>query len=221
MCGTALAPSVIYAEEFCDYKAVAKSLATGQLETAYLQSTDCELKLKQPGPFDESKLRLQYFATAQILTALGKFDQASDRMIRAEPLANSFGNVSDEMESATRNFLLERTGRKLEAMLIYSQKGNSYAKARLAIIQLDQGNESQALDAAQAALTDDPSNKTALVVLGALMQKSNPTQALVVYERIIESFENDLKKYNPSVMPLNYLEIARAYAGRASLKSKP
>jgi len=203
----------------CRYRDIAEAISTNQLQKALTKSVECEkaLSKQQSKPFAEPMLRAQYFATAQILIAQGEFDRARARISKAENLAKSVLIPSDEIEDATRGYLLERSGRVDEAILFYQPITQAYAKARLAIIYLDRNQTTAAADTAGAALKTDPTNSTALIVLGTLLEKTSPSQALVQYKNAIASASAD----NPSVTPLRYLEMFRARAGIARLEPKP
>ena len=199
----------------CDYRGIAQAITTSQIQKAYSMSIECENALlkHQSKSFAEPMLRSQYLATAQILTAQGKFDTARDRISKAEGLARNFLIADEELENFTRGFLLERSGRVDEAVIFYLTQ--PYAEERLAIIYLDRNQVTAANDAARAVLKVSPTNSTALVVLGALMEKTNPSQALVQYKSAISSASVG----NPSMMPLRYLELPRASAGIARLRN--
>jgi tetratricopeptide (TPR) repeat protein len=154
-------------------------------------------------------LRGQYLATAQILIAQGNFDKARDRMNKANQLSANFLIALDEIEDSTHAFLLERTGSLQEAIQIYYRIATPMSRARLSIIFLDQGNTTAALDAARVALLDSPDEPTAHVVLGNILEKTNPGQALVEYEKALSY----VTKGNLSMVPLKYLELPRAKAG--------
>jgi len=203
----------------CDYRGVAQATGTNQIQKALSMSIECEKSLlrQQSKPFAEPMLRVQYLATAQLLIAQGEFDTARERISKAESLAGNFLISSVEIEDTTRGYLLERSGLVDEAILFYLSIKQSYARARIAIIYLDRNQTTAATDAAGAALKDDPTNSTALIVLAALIEKTNPSQALVQYKNAIAS----ASRGNPSVTPLRYLELSRARAGVARLEPKP
>lgn len=203
----------------CDYRGIAQAITASQLQKAYSMSIECENALlsEQSKSFAESMLRGQYLATAQILTVQGKLDAAQDRISKTERLARTDLVPFDEIENSTRGFLLERSGSMDEAILFYLPIKQPYARARLAVIYLDQNQVTAATEAAGAALKDEPTNPTALVVLGNLLEKTNPSQALVQYRSAIASALTG----NPSMMPLRYLELPKANAGIARLELKP
>lgn len=203
----------------CNYRGIAQAVATDQIQTAYSMSVECENELlrQQAKSFAEAMLRAQYLATAQILAALGKIEAARDRMSKAQNLARTELIPFDEMENSTSGFLLERSGRMDEAVRFYLPIAASYARARLAIIYLDRNQATAAADAAGAALKDEPTNSTALVVLGVLIEKTNPNQAFIQYKKAVEFATAG----NPSIMPLRYLELPRANAGIARLGPRP
>ena len=90
------------------------------------------------------------------------------------------------------------------------------AKARLAILYLDRNHTTAAADAAGSVLKVDPNNPTALIVLGALLEKTNPTEALVQYKRAVASAASG----NPSMSLIKYFELPRATAAITRLEPK-
>jgi hypothetical protein len=199
----------------CDYIGMAQAVTKGQIQKAYVLSVECETLLEKGGvSFGEPMLRNQYLATAQILAMQGKLDAARDRIAKAEPLSGNF--LISSIEGSTRAFLRERSVSTDEAIRFYQYETDPDARARLAILYLDRNDGTAAADAANAALKGDPTNSTALIVLAALLERTDPSQALVIYKRAIASAAAG----NPSLSLIEYLELPRATAAIARLEPK-
>jgi tetratricopeptide (TPR) repeat protein len=200
----------------CDYRGMAQAVTVSQIQKAYELSVECEKAIFARGSanFGEVILRNQYLETAQILTMQGKLDAARARIVRAEGLPENF--LISSIEDSTRAFLRERSLSTDEAIRFYQSETEPDARARLAILYLDRNQATAAADAAQASLKVDPTNPTALIVLGALLEKTDPTEALVIYNRAIASAAAG----NPSQSLIRYLDLPRAAEAIARLQAK-
>ncbi len=130
--------------------------------------------------------------------------------------AGFVGICIHELEQSTKGFLLERSVSTNEAILYYRPRPQAYALERLALIYLDSNQATAAGDAAAAALKIAPNSPTALIVLAAQLEKTDPVQAIALYKKAIESASTG----NPSISAFRYLELPRAYAGIARLEPK-
>lgn len=201
----------------CDYIGMVQAVTVGQIQKAYELSIDCEKAILAEGSSAtlwEARLRNQYLETAQILAMQGKLDAARDRIVKAESLRENFLIAS--IEAPTRAFLRERSLSTDEAIAFYQTNTESDARARLAILYLDRNQATAAADAARSSLKVDPKNPTALIVLGALLEKTDPTEALVTYKKAVASAAAG----NPSMSLIKYLELPRATAAITRLEAK-
>jgi len=201
----------------CDYVGMVQAVTAGQIQKAYELSIECEKAILAEGSSStlwEARLRTQYLETAQILTMQGKLDAARDRIVKAESLPENFLIAS--IEASTRAFLQERSISIDEAIAFYQSNKESDARARLAILYLDRNQATAAADAAGSSLTVDPKNPTALIVLGALLEKTDPTEALATYKRAVASAAGG----NPSMSLIKYFELPRATAAITRLEAK-
>lgn len=202
------------AQPNCDYRGMAKAVGDGQIQKAYELSVDCEKLTSLEVSFRDAMLRNQYLETAQILAMQGKLNAARDHVVKARALAENF--LVDSIESATMAFIQERSVTADESIRFYQTETGAFAKSRLAILYLDRNQPADAADAARAALKDDPANTTALVVVGALLEKTDAIEALATYKRAVASAASG----NPSQSLIRYLELPRATAAIARLGGK-
>lgn len=200
----------------CDWRGMAQAVTVSQFQKAYELSVECENKTRAQGSadFSEASLRNQYLETAQILTMQGKFDAARDRIVRADSLRENF--LISSIESPTKAFLRERSGSTDEAIRFYQSDPEPDFRPRLAILYLDRNQATAAADVARASLKIVPTDPTALIVLGALLEKTDPTGALVTYKRAIASAAAG----NASQDLTMYFELPRATAAIARLEAK-
>jgi len=203
----------------CDFGGMAQAVTVNQIQRAYELSIECEKVILAQGlaNFGEACLRNQYLETAQILTMQGKLDAARDRIVKAESLRETF--LISSIEGPTRAFLRERSLSTDEAIRFYQSETEPDARARLAILYLDRNQATAAAEAAGASLKVDPTNPTALIVIGALLEKADPAGALVAYNRAIASAAAGNPGY-PSQSLIRYLDLSRATKAVARLEAK-
>ncbi len=203
-------------ELLCDSRAIATHLIDGDLQKALDLSIECEernlsnVKDAAAPPM----LKGAYLASAQILTAQGKFAMARQRIDKAKGLPDSFLVPLDELMDTAEGYLLERSGKTTEAIKFYKKLATPYALVELGKIYVDTRRAVEARRVITASLKIDPSSPAAHAILGEIFERSDKAAALREYRRSLALATEG----NPTIVALTYLDVARAKKGIARLQ---
>jgi tetratricopeptide (TPR) repeat protein len=134
---------------------------------------------------------------------------------------NIFGLPIVPLTDATRGYLAEQEGERTMAIEYYNRANAAYpdlTSSRLALIALETGDENDADIEAETIVKKDPTEPTALFVLGRLADRRKSPEAATKFFELALGEIAKAAAGNPSY-PLKYIEQDRIAGALAAVRS--